>query len=111
MNRTQIKKIIKIANASDWSVTHKNGEFEFQKYSPAGQDFNMSISADTLYELKDQLYERHRDYDCSEEAYIWLDETGHGKNGAPYDMKDLYADMEACKEMIEELAENIRAAA
>ena len=30
-------------------------------------------------------------------------EDGHGKNGAPYDMKDLYGDMEACQDMIYEL--------
>ena len=38
-----------------------------------------------------------------EEAYIWLDDSGHGKNGAPHDMKDVYEDMEACKSMLGEL--------
>ena len=32
-----------------------------------------------------------------------LDNTGHGLNGAPYDMKDVYEDMEACKKMVYEL--------
>lgn len=34
---------------------------------------------------------------------MWLDSDGHGINGAPYDMKDVYEDMEACQNMILEL--------
>lgn len=30
---------------------------------------------------------------------MWLDNEGHGTNGTPYDMKDVYEDMEACEEM------------
>ena len=51
----------------------------------------------------DNLNSIYADFDCSEETYLWLDSTGHGTNGAPYDMKDLYEDMEACQEMIMEL--------
>ena len=108
VNKNYVEAIIEAAESLDWTVTHDNGEFEFQKYSPAGQDFNMSISADTFSEFQSQLYERYNDFDCSEEASIWLDESGHGKNGAPYDMKDLYEDMAACEEMIRELAVKIQ---
>jgi len=108
LNQCLVDAIIKTAESLDWTVTQDNGEFEFQKYSPAGQDFNMSISAESLSELNNGLYERYNNFDCSEEAHIWLDESGHGKNGAPYDMKDLYEDMEACEEMIRELAEKIQ---
>ena len=55
-------------------------------------------------EFSEQLQERYNNFDCSEETYLWLDNTGHGTNGAPYDMKDLYEDMEACEEMLRELA-------
>ena len=53
--------------------------------------------------LTNNLYERYSDFDVSSETYLWLDNTGHGTNGAPYDMKDLYEDMDACQEMIMEL--------
>jgi len=108
MDKRTIKKVIDVADSLGWSVTHNKGEFEFQKFSPAGQDFNMCIPAVSLIELKDELYGRWNDFDCSEEAHVWLDDSGHGKNGAPYDMKDLYEDMEACQDMIEELYDNIR---
>ena len=104
MKKSEIKKVINIAESLEWSIKYDSGEFEFQKYSPAGQDFNMSITADSIAELSEKLYEKYNYFDCSEEAYIWLDNTGHGKNGAPYDMKDLYEDMEACEKMIRELA-------
>lgn len=104
MNKNHVKKIIKVAEKLDWKVTEYNGEFELEKFSPAGQDFIISVSADTLEEFSERLYDRYNDFDVSEEAYIWLDDTGHGKNGAPYDMKDVYEDMEACEEMVRELA-------
>ncbi|MDR0287404.1 MAG: hypothetical protein LBI03_06865 [Clostridiales bacterium] len=108
MDKQTVKKITQTADALGWTVTHENSDFEFRKYSPAGQDFNMSVFADSLSEMKHILYERYNDFDCSEEAYIWLDEFGHGNNGAPYDMKDVYEDMKACQKMILELSEAIQ---
>ena len=32
-----------------------------------------------------------------------MDNTGHGKDGAPHDMKDVYEDMKTCHEYIEEM--------
>ena len=60
-------------------------------------DTSIVIHADFCYD----------NYDCSYEAYLWLDNTGHGTNGAPYDMKDVYEDMEACEKMIFELWESL----
>lgn len=108
MNKSDLKKVIEVAENLDFVVTHDNGEFMFSKFSPAGQDFNIEISADTLEELSEKLNERYNDFDCSEETYLWLDNTGHGSNGAPYDMKDLYEDMEACEEMIRQLAVEVQ---
>lgn len=108
MNKNDVKKIIKIAESLDFVVTHDNNEFMFSKYSPAGQDFNIEVSANTLEELSEKLYERYNDFDVSEETSYWLDDFGHGKNGAPYDMKVLYEDMEACEEIIRELAVEVQ---
>jgi hypothetical protein len=92
----------------DFSVDcDEDGEITFSKYSPAGQDFGFSVNANTLGELLRKIGEYHYYYDPSEEAYLWLDDTGHGRNGAPYDMKDVYEDMESCKEYIWEAYEII----
>lgn len=41
----------------------------------------------------------------SYETYIWLDDTGHGRNGAPYDMIDVYNDMLWWRNSLEELSD------
>lgn len=105
--KKEIRKMIKIAEKLDWSVTADNNEFTLQKYSPAGQDFSIVVVADDLEEAIGQIKARCEDFDCSYEAYLWLDSTGHGTNGAPYDMKDVYEDMEACLEMMKELYDNL----
>jgi len=107
MNKNLVDAVTKVAESAGWQVSQENGKFEFQKCSPAGQDFHVSVSAGTVSELNSALTERYNDFDCSEEAYLWLDDSGHGKNGAPHDMKDVYEDMAACREMISELADTI----
>ena len=71
-------------------------------------DFNFEIIADSLDEAIEKIKERCDNFDCSEETYLWLDNSGHGANGAPYNMKDLYEDMESCLEMMEELYEELK---
>lgn len=102
------KKIEKIAEGLGWTVTWFKGSRSksvmFSQYSPAGQDFNVELDYKTLGEIEDKLREYYDSYDPSYEASLWLDESGHGKNGAPYEMIDVYNDMKACEEMIDKLA-------
>lgn len=44
-------------------------------------------------------------YDVSYETYIWLDDTGHGKNGAPSEMEDVLADKKEWERKLSELAD------
>ena len=74
------------------------------RYSPAGQDFGISVDiGENLHDLKQNLARAYENYDVSYETYIWLDNTGHGKDGAPHDMVDVYTDMQTCHEYIEEM--------
>lgn len=112
----RFEKIYEIAEREGWQVDSYYVEnetkvcFSFEKYSPAGQDFYISVSVpneddeDIFYNnVADAIYEYWEGFDVSYETYIWLDETGHGRNGAPYDMKDLYEDMQACETMVHDL--------
>lgn len=104
----EIEKLIKIAESDSWTVTEltfTNGKgLSFSKYSPAGQDFDISIeSSSSFEELLEHIKEYYDNFDVDEEAYIWLDSDGHGKNGAPYRMRDVLEDMEECRRMILEL--------
>ena len=108
-------KVERIAREAGWSVyiedeTEDHICFDFGKYSPAGQDFHVSAELEDMEinTLMDNLNSRYADFDCSEETYLWLDSTGHGKNGAPYEMIDVYKDMEWCENKIYELFEIIQ---
>ena len=91
---------VDIVNNCDGNYT-----FIFSKYSPAGQDFSFEadMEENNIQYLLNNIYDFYKNYDCSEEAYLWLDETGHGTNGAPYDMKEVYEDMEACEKYVLDL--------
>lgn len=72
-----------------------------------GRDFSFEItiySDITIKDIYDLIWEYYEDFDVSYEAYLWLDENGHGKNGAPYDMLDVYNDTQSCENLIEALA-------
>lgn len=113
----RFEKIYQIAKSEGWQVACEYSDeketvvsFSFEKFSPAGQDFCFEVfvpndeDEDTFYEnVADAIYQYWDDFDVCQETYIWLDDTGHGKNGAPHDMKDLYEDMQACEDMIHDL--------
>ena len=40
---------------------------------------------------------------------LWTDSSGHGKNGAPYRLKDIITDMEEVESRLEELYHAINA--
>lgn len=112
MNKLQAMRgrIIEIAEENGWKVDVESNDgdnfsYEFFKYSPAGQDFSFEAKMEdnNVYALLNDIKNYYNRYDCSYEAYVWLDNTGHGANGALYDMKDVYEDMEACQKMIFEL--------
>ena len=112
MNKLQAMRdrIVEIAEENGWKVDVESNDgdnfsYEFSQGSPAGQDFSFEVEMEDndVYALLNNIKDYYDNYDCSYEAYLWLDKTGHGTNGAPYDMKDVYEDMESCEKMTFEL--------
>ena len=113
----KFEKIYEIAEREGWKVDNSYTDekvtevcFSFNKYSPAGRDLSFEVyvpneeDEDVIYEnVADAIADYWEGFDVSYETYIWLDENGHGKNGAPYDMMDVYKDMKACEDMIHDL--------
>lgn len=106
----KFKQIISISESEGWSVNTSNLEnkciqFEFSQFTPAGQDFNFSA------ELKDNdpqtlvksIKDYYESFDPDSEAYLWIGENGHGKNGAPYHIKNIVDDMVAAEEKVYQL--------
>ncbi|QUT29582.1 hypothetical protein INE92_01589 [Bacteroides xylanisolvens] len=117
MNKNNIiDKITECAESNGWAVSFNTEQeknitiFEFSKYTPAGQDFSFSATMkdNSLDTLATDMEEYYENFDVDSEAYLWLDDTGHGKNGAPYRMRDVLADMEAAEKNIENLLDAIR---
>ena len=112
----RFEKIYEIAQSEGWQVDYCYTDektmvsFSFQKFSPAGRDFCFEVCVpneddeyNLYYNVADEISTYCENFDVSYETYIWLDENGHGKNGAPYDMSDVYKDTESCEKMIGDL--------
>lgn len=103
--------LIQTIETLDWNVTIYEDDncIYLQRFSPAGQDFEFSIDIDNNIDtFVNNIYNYYDNFDVSYETYLWLDDSGHGKNGAPYDMKDIYNDMEECKNLIFDLYEFLK---
>ena len=111
-----INEIIRCAETNGWHVDsekHLNKNiviFESSQITPAGQNFLFSATMQgrNLENLVSDMEEYYEGFDTDSEAYLWLDSNGHGKNGAPYHMKDVLADMEAAEDMVGKLLEAVR---
>lgn len=84
-------------------------QIEIQKYSPAGQDCNFTLQCEkgNPASAVSALKEIYENYDVDEETSLWIGDDGHGKNGAPYHIKDIVKDMEAVEADLESCAKNL----
>ena len=112
MEQKLLDLIISIGENKGWTVdTTDNGKdlacIFFQRYSPAGKDFNMSIEmpSNDPKEFLANLSNYYENFDPDGEALYWCDEEGHGINGAPKRLKDIIIDFEEIEKEIKELLE------
>ena len=85
----------------EWSVTVDDGLWEFEKYSPAGEDFVFSVSGpDIVAEVKDY----YENFDPEEHATDLVIAKRNGFAGVP-DLRTLCDDADAIDEMLHELAD------
>ena len=85
-------------------------DFEIESWTPMGGDKIMDLVMDNDFTPKDFMSELSSyidNFDVDYETYIWLDDNGHGKNGAPYEMADLLKDNEDYLEMLKDLYSNL----
>ena len=60
--------------------------------------------ADVSAKIRDYAF----NYDPDKEASLWIGDDGHGKNGAPYHLSDILADMRDAKQMIYDLSDAMK---
>lgn len=96
-----IARIIEKAEELEWACrADDEGGLEFEKYSPAGEDFIFYVEgADPVREVKEYA----RDFCADEHAEMWCE--SRGKRGVPDSIRALIDDADAIQEMLNELAD------
>lgn len=102
-------KISKVFEEMELSYTLTDNELEVSANSPEGQDCNATFTADYMENLLRSMAEWIDDFDADQEAYLWVGADGHGKNGAPYHIKDIVEDMEWWHKQIDTLHDKLTA--
>lgn len=105
----RVKYLLDEIERLDYSVRQEDENiYLISNFSPCGQDCNASINTEDDADLfVENIRAYANDFDVSYETYLWLDNKGHGTNGAPYDMKDVYEDIEWWRDSLEELANTL----
>ena len=112
MEQKLLDLIISIGQIKGWAVDfldHDNKLVDvcFQRYSPAGQDFNMAIEIvdNDPKVFLENLSNYYENFNPDGEALNWCDKEGHGTNGAPKRLKDIIIDFEEIEKEIKALLE------
>jgi hypothetical protein len=112
---TAIQQITAVAASLGWEVKtdiqkKKRVEFEFQRYTKMGQDFffTVGMKGNDTGSLISEIEDYYEGFDPDYEAYLWIGTDGHGRNGAPYHIKDIVSDMEDAEAMIKTLYETLK---
>lgn len=85
----------------------KSVDVNLEIYSPAGRDVCVEFTFEegtTKKQIHSEFESYYESYDVSFETYIWLDDEGHGKNGAPYEMESVLIDTQWVENELAELA-------
>lgn len=100
------EKVIDVAEELEWSVTIENNWFEFEKHSPAGEDFIFSINVSSLKQFQEYLTEFHETFDRENHVFELLEAKRNGFVGVP-DLDTLVEDSKDIENMLKELAEKV----
>lgn len=94
-------KIRKIAESLEWYVReYDDGTTEFEKYSPAGEDFIFTVNTENA---ESEIRDCYDDFDVDEHIEMWVEAKKNGVVGVP-SVRRLVEDAEAIAEMLKELA-------
>ena len=98
------RKIRRICENLDWSIHEYKTDVELEKFSPAGEDFFFCVDKKDFI---NNVIEYAEDFDADEHAEMWVTNR-HTVNGVPQSVRTLIDDADAIKEMLLELAENLK---
>lgn len=95
------------ADELEWSV-HIDGDYwEFEKYSPAGEDFIFSVTVEDVKNVWREVRQYANDFDTEEHIEMWVEAKKNLVSGIP-SIRRLVEDADAIDEMLDELADALR---
>lgn len=95
-----------LSNIEGWNIEILDDYIELTPELSSNYDGVQVVS--NVKSFKDfckEVYDRSESFDPSSEAFLWLDDEGHGKNGAPYEMGDVFANMKELEDFLEHLSD------
>lgn len=91
-----------ICESLDWYIaSEEDGYIELEKYSPAGEDFIMTVPAKSFVQ---EVQEYASDFDTDDHIEMWVEARHNGAQGVP-SIRVLVEDADAIQDMLDELAE------
>lgn len=107
-----VEKITDIADDVGWKtyIDEDSGTkigIEFEKGSPAGEDFSFYASGTDAATLIGDVDDYAIEFDLNDHVAMWLDAKRNGVSGVP-DVTELVEDAHAIKDMLYELANALR---
>ena len=100
-----LKKLEEILNKHeiqfDVSEIDKN-RYEF-RWLNGEADMAVYADGNNLEDIAEVLYNEYENFDVDEETALWIGEDGHGKNGAPYHIRDIIQEFERYEQDLDDL--------
>ncbi len=94
-----INEFIEVCERLDWKVEDDGKYLELQKYSPAGEDYSISVEKDDFME---DVYNAWASFDIDEHAASWYEAGKNGCRGVP-SLRTLVWDAEQISKMLKQL--------
>ena len=105
-NKKWYEKVVDVCEDLGWTV-YRDEElskyWEFEKFSPAGEDFCFTVYAKNLVELKAELQSYYDYFDREDHVFGLLEAKRNGFRDVP-DLDTLVQDSQDIEDMLEELA-------
>lgn len=105
-NKKWYEKVVETAEKLGWAVYRDEEQskyWEFEKSSPAGEDFYFTVYAKNLAEFKAELQWYYENFDREDHVFGLLEAKRNGFRGVP-DLDTLVQDSQDIEDMLEELA-------
>ena len=99
MNGRLKELLVSTAKELDWKVEIDEHCWEFQKYSPAGEDFWFGVNGD---DVVDEVLEYYETFDTEDHVMGLMEAKKNGLSGVPR-LKELVEDADSIEKMIEDL--------